>query len=237
MRQREVRRSQQPPQPVSEGWGEDVGGRHLRGSGMRTLLLSDRMTPLRIISWERAYSLVMSGKVDVLEVYEADPIRTPRGTLPRPAVLRLHTVVPRARTFKFKRKRVFARDNYSCCYCGDVLRRPDGTPDRRRLTIDHVVPRSIARKSGDRVSIPSGEEIGVTSWQNVLTACPECNHRKGSKTLESLGLKPLRQPEAPTSMTVVRMAILASNRPSPPEWSAYLPDDDLWRGIVRVPAA
>jgi 5-methylcytosine-specific restriction endonuclease McrA len=40
-------------------------------------------------------------------------------------------------------------------------------PGRKRLTIDHILPRSRG---------------GVTSWENCVAACEACNHAKGGRT-------------------------------------------------------
>lgn len=57
------------------------------------------------------------------------------------------------------RKAVFARDNFTCQYCGDR-----GV----RLECDHVVP------------IAKG---GLTDMGNLVTACFVCNRSKGAKLL------------------------------------------------------
>ena len=55
------------------------------------------------------------------------------------------------------RRALFARDEWSCVYCGT---------SGGRLTLDHVVPRS---RGGDSV------------WENVVTACAACNLRKADR--------------------------------------------------------
>jgi 5-methylcytosine-specific restriction endonuclease McrA len=60
-----------------------------------------------------------------------------------------------------KRQEIFARDEYRCVYCGQVLPSED-------LTIDHVQARS---RGGDR------------SGGNLVTACRACNVRKGRRRL------------------------------------------------------
>ena len=77
--------------------------------------------------------------------------------MPRPVVIRLVTYVrvPRdTHRRKITRRAVFARDNWTCQYCGS----------RGQLTVDHVIPRS---KGGD------------SSWENIVASCAPCNRRKG----------------------------------------------------------
>jgi 5-methylcytosine-specific restriction endonuclease McrA len=50
------------------------------------------------------------------------------------------------------------------------------------LTIDHLVPRHL-----------NGQHI----WTNVVTACAQCNHRKGGRTLEEAHMHLLRIPREP----------------------------------------
>ena len=69
------------------------------------------------------------------------------------------------------KKRIWARDNYICQYCGldmkeDFELRKTGKLKRYklRITIDHKLPKS---KGGD------------WSDNNLLTACKKCNSKKG----------------------------------------------------------
>jgi 5-methylcytosine-specific restriction endonuclease McrA len=58
----------------------------------------------------------------------------------------------------FSRRTIYKRDGNQCMYCG---RRP-GTEE---LTIDHIIPRS---------------EGGLTTWENCVLACVECNSKKAN---------------------------------------------------------
>ena len=67
-------------------------------------------------------------------------------TLPGPTVIRLkaYVKIPRnAHRRKITRRAVFARDRWTCQYCGQ---------ERGNLTVDHVIPRS-----------KGGVELGTTS--------------------------------------------------------------------------
>jgi hypothetical protein len=55
---------------------------------------------------------------------------------------------------------VFARDDYTCSYCGSR---------GKRLECDHIVP------------VAKG---GSHGFDNLTTACKPCNRRKGSKTVQ-----------------------------------------------------
>ena len=70
---------------------------------------------------------------------------------------------------------LFRRDDYICLYCGEEL-------PPAMLTRDHVVPLSAG---------------GRDTWENVVTACQPCNHRKDNHTLEDIGMRLLAVPYAP----------------------------------------
>jgi hypothetical protein len=72
-------------------------------------------------------------------------------------------------------KRLFRRDSNMCMYCGDYLYDFE-------LTRDHVVPVSRG---------------GADTWENVVTACRECNHRKDNRMLSEIGMRLLAVPYAP----------------------------------------
>jgi 5-methylcytosine-specific restriction endonuclease McrA len=98
---------------------------------------------------------------------------------------------------KLSRREVFARDRHTCQYCGRQ------THD---LTLDHVMPRHRG---------------GGHSWENLVTACKSCNHRKGGKTLDEARLRLHRDPYEP------RSDIYSLFKP-------YLADDrnDAWRSYL-----
>lgn len=70
---------------------------------------------------------------------------------------------------------LFQRDRNLCLYCGQLF--PSGL-----LTRDHVVPVSHG---------------GATAWENCVTACERCNHKKADRTPEQAGMKLLAVPYTP----------------------------------------
>ncbi|NOY43864.1 MAG: HNH endonuclease [Deltaproteobacteria bacterium] len=71
---------------------------------------------------------------------------------------------------------LFRRDAYLCLYCGRRFRRKD-------LSRDHVTPLSRG---------------GTDTWNNVVTACKRCNHRKSGRTPEEAGMQLLAVPFTPS---------------------------------------
>lgn len=75
----------------------------------------------------------------------------------------------------FSRRNLFKRDQMTCQYCGCQ-------PGSSELTIDHVLPRS---------------QGGITSWENTVLACVDCNRKKADRTPAQAHMKLLKTPKKP----------------------------------------
>lgn len=154
---------------------------------MGCLTLNASFEPLALLPVRRALRLVIDRKAEILEVDEARIFRSERRSLPCPVVIRLvrYVHVPR----KFRRQVtntfLFARDRYTCQYCG---RARSALRGREFLTRDHVVPLS---RGGDN------------SWRNVVTSCSACNNRKGNRLPEEAHMQPLHAPTEPNYVELV----------------------------------
>ena len=127
----------------------------------------------------------------------AQTLHAERMSMPRPAVIRLRVYVrvPRdAHSRKITRRAVFARDQWTCQYCGE---------ERGTLTVDHVIPRSKG---------------GPSTWDNIVAACAPCNRRKGDRLPLQAGMQPLSKPRVPNSTIFVHVATPRI----PPVWEPYL---------------
>jgi 5-methylcytosine-specific restriction endonuclease McrA len=123
------------------------------------LVLNQNYEPLNVCNVRRALVLVIGGKAEILEA-SSRAIASPTASFESPSVIRLVYLIRRPRPrVKLSRREIFIRDSYTCQYC-----------DRQMtdLTIDHVIPRS---RGGQHV------------WDNVVSACRQCNHRKGGKSI------------------------------------------------------
>ena len=139
------------------------------------LVLNQNYEPLNVCNLPRAFRLVFGEKAEVIE-YDHQVIRTPRTSFRAPSVIRLQHQIRRPRPrVKLSRREIFARDRHTCQYCGRQ------THD---LTLDHIVPRHRG---------------GGHTWENLVTACKACNHRKGGKTLEEARFRLQRPPFEPRS--------------------------------------
>ncbi len=163
-----------------------------------TLLLSQSYEPIKVIPWQRAFTLLLLGKVEVLEEYERN-VKTVTIVFKMPAVVRLLRAFRRhKKPVKFSRVNIYARDRYRCQYCGD--KSPMAV-----LTYDHVVPRA---------------QGGRTSWTNIVTACYTCNARKGNRTPKQADMKLRKAPVRPNWVPAVSIRI--SRKSVPDAWTDYL---------------
>jgi 5-methylcytosine-specific restriction endonuclease McrA len=162
----------------------------------RVLVLNASYEPINVCTVRRATVLILKERAEVLE--QADwHLHAESFTMPRPVVIRLITYVriPRdAHSRKITRRAVFARDGWSCQYCGT---------SHGNLTVDHVIPRSKG---------------GNSSWENIVTCCAPCNRRKGDRLPKQANMHPRNQPKPPPATIFVHVATPRV----PAAWQQYL---------------
>ena len=170
----------------------------------RTLLLSQGYEPIKVISWQRAMTLLTLDKVDVIEEYDAE-IRATSIIVKVPAVVRLRKAFRRyAKLVKFSRVNIYARDGYRCQYCGTKC-------SISELTYDHVVPRSRG---------------GKTSWDNIVSCCYACNAKKANRTPAEAKMVLRSTPTRPAWVPSVEIRV--STKSIPDAWRDYV----YWTGEV-----
>jgi 5-methylcytosine-specific restriction endonuclease McrA len=164
-----------------------------------TLLLNQSYEPLQIVGWQRAITLLWQGKVEVLEEHDEE-IRSISFSMKIPSVMRMLTMVrlKRRTPVKFTRLNIFTRDGYTCQYCAEKF-------DSEDLTFDHVVP------------VAQG---GRKSWDNIATACVDCNSKKEGRTPEQAKMKLLKKPRQPTWTQAITVTL--GLRKTPATWADYL---------------
>jgi 5-methylcytosine-specific restriction endonuclease McrA len=161
------------------------------------LVLNASYEPINVCTVKRAAVLILKNRAEMIERGEW-ALHAESLTLPRPLVIRLLTYVriPRdAHRRKITRRAVFARDRWTCQYCGH---------ERGNLTVDHVIPRSKG---------------GASTWENIVTCCAPCNRRKGDRLPAQANMVPRRTPKAPNPTIFIHVA--APSIPS--AWEQYLP--------------
>ena len=146
------------------------------------ILLNSDYSFLNTINWKRAMRLIAKGKVETLKVTNMiieSAEKTWRIAIPK--VLRLIKLVRSIYKTKvpFSKKNVIYRDGMICQYCGK-------TP--KKLTIDHVIPKSKGGKS---------------TFENCVAACKPCNNNKNDRTPKEAGMYLLKKPFQPTIMEFI----------------------------------
>ena len=137
------------------------------------LVLNQNYQPLNICNVRRAVVLLGRGKAELMKNGRGQ-IQGVSWTIPLPSVIRMMYLVRRPMIRRrLSRRAVFYRDGFTCQYCGKQT---------KSLTLDHVVPRS---RRGPHV------------WQNVVSACIPCNHRKAGRTPKEAGMRLRRPATAP----------------------------------------
>jgi 5-methylcytosine-specific restriction endonuclease McrA len=163
----------------------------------RTLVLTSWYFPHKIVTWEAAITLSYLNKVDVIVTYD-EVVRSPSTTIELPAVVRLKKRTSAAkRGVKFSRMNVYLRDGFACAYCRVKL-------PVNKLTYDHVIPRA---------------QGGRTEWENIVTACCECNAAKGNRTPDQSGMFPVHHPYKPATLPLLPPFIDPAS--APVEWRDF----------------
>jgi 5-methylcytosine-specific restriction endonuclease McrA len=160
------------------------------------LVLNATFEPINVCSVRRAVVLLLKEKAECLE-HASWELRSENTAMSRPVVIRLvsYVTVPRdAHRRKITRRAVFARDSWTCQYCGS----------RSNLTVDHVIPRSKG---------------GGSNWENIVASCAPCNRRKGDRLPRQAGMMPRRAPRTPRAEVFIHVA----SPTIPAAWRAYLP--------------
>jgi 5-methylcytosine-specific restriction endonuclease McrA len=157
------------------------------------LVLNKSWMPVHVISWKRSMNLIVRDEVLILDS-EFAPYNFEEWTkvsptlkgyptvasvsmtiaVPEIIVLRHYNKLP-DRDVKYTRENLFQRDKYTCQYCTKAFR-------RKYLTVDHVIPSS---------------RNGSNNWDNLVTACFDCNSKKADRTPGEAGMHLLNIPKKP----------------------------------------
>jgi 5-methylcytosine-specific restriction endonuclease McrA len=159
------------------------------------LVLNATYEPINVCTVRRAVVLLLKDKAEVIERADWE-LHSASATIARPVVIRLvaYVRIPRdSHRRRITRRAVFARDQWTCQYCGS----------RSNLTVDHVVPRSKG---------------GASSWENIVASCAPCNRRKGNALPRQAGMHLVRTPRAPSPSVFIQVA----SPTIPVAWRAYL---------------
>jgi 5-methylcytosine-specific restriction endonuclease McrA len=137
------------------------------------LVLNANYEPLNVCTTRRALGLMFTDKASLV-MNGRGTIRTVSEAFPAPSIIRIDRMIKRPRpVVKLTKAEVFRRDNFTCQYCGTHT---------NHLTIDHIVPRHLG---------------GSHTWENLVAACPNCNHKKGGRTINQANLQLIKKPKTP----------------------------------------
>src|SRR5260370_4518025 len=176
------------------------------------LVLNKLFMAIHVISVRRAFCLLVKDLADVVSLEdgqfaaynfatwrevsecraanfrqeEDDWVRTPSSEIQVPRFIRLLTYdkLPK-QTVKFNRRNIFARDNNQCQYCGRKF-------PTTELSLDHVNPRS---------------QGGLSTWENIVCACVNCNVKKGGRTPKQAHMTLIRKPEKPKRSPMLNLKL------------------------------
>ena len=152
--------------------------------------------PLSVWNWQDTIKAVFMDRVNIVSEYD-QVVRSPSFEFRLPSVVCLKTYVKPAKFPAFTRFNVFLRDRFTCQYCGG----------KHELTFDHLIPRSKG---------------GITTWENIVSACSPCNLKKGGKLPAEAHMWPANKPIRPSVNQ-----LHANGRAFPPNylhesWQDYL---------------
>ena len=159
------------------------------------LILNQNYEPLSVCNVKKAIVLLYLGKAELIESHNGRKIRSVTVTMPFPSIVRLsmYVRVPYKKII-LSRKNILRRDGHHCQYCGcnDVP-----------LTVDHIIPKA---------------RLGEDTWENLVTACVDCNNRKGDRTPEEANMKLFRKTMRPNHVAFIRHFVGTLDE----RWKPYL---------------
>lgn len=100
----------------------------------------------------------------------------------------------------FNRKNIYARDRNTCQYCGK--RKP-----LKELTFDHIIPRSRG---------------GRNTFENIVTCCKKCNHKKGNRTPKESNMVLIKRPVKPRWRSYVKIPFSRLKEVKLQLWQTFL---------------
>jgi 5-methylcytosine-specific restriction endonuclease McrA len=173
-----------------------------------TLVLNRDMNPIKLLpvstlSWQNAIRAVYAGNATIVHEYDDWEVHSPSVTIKVPSVIMVRNYVHYAKELPWNDEYLKLRDDYKCQYC--LKNFPS-----QLLTQDHVTPRKFG---------------GKTSWDNIVSACGPCNHKRG----HNIKIRPFRAPYKPTYWELVEKIKKLPLVVPDESWVSYLnwPEENL----------
>jgi 5-methylcytosine-specific restriction endonuclease McrA len=148
--------------------------------GRKVLVLNQDYRPVTVCNVQRAFGLLFLDKAELVTNANGLYYHTVSRSFPVPSIIRLNRFVNIPyRGVVLSRQNIFKRDGFRCQYCGAG----------DNLTLDHVVPKSRG---------------GSSDWGNLITACKNCNSKKGDFTPQEVNMIFSRAPFKPSFIMFLR---------------------------------
>ena len=147
----------------------------------RVLVLNATYEPINVCSVRRAVVLMLKDKAEIIEHAEWE-LRSEHTAISRPVVIRLvsYVKVPReAHRRKITRRAVFARDGWTCQYCGS----------NSNLTVDHVIRGRTSSPPAHRATAARGTASHATPTC-IPGALPGCRGQRSSSPCRARRSRP-----------------------------------------------
>ena len=161
----------------------------------KTLVLDSSYMARSIVPSTRAFVIVYKGNAEVIEEHpEEFKMVNEDLHIKKPSIIRIPRYVKNGQQkVTLNKGNILRRDGFACVYCG--------SREKRKLTIDHVIPQSKG---------------GPNTWANLVTACFDCNNKKGSMSLEEFGAH-IENPRKPHYLMLMKQQNFIYD-----EWKPYL---------------
>jgi 5-methylcytosine-specific restriction endonuclease McrA len=191
---------------------------------METLVLNKNYVAICVTNWKRAINLVYLDRAYVIDedyrMYNFNDwceiskymdehpsgfVHTPklRIAIPEVIALKFYDKYPKSEV-KFTRRNIYELYGYKCCYCGKKF-------PSSELNLDHIIPKSRG---------------GKTDWSNVVTACLQCNIKKGNNLPREVGMQLKIKPKKPEKVSRLYL-ILNSPVKIKSSWQKFI-DNLYW---------
>lgn len=170
----------------------------------KCLVIDNAHIARSVISTERAFVISYKGNAEIIAEHpESFGLVNPELTIMKPSIIKVNLYVDiRQQKVPLNRENIYKRDNYECVYCGNGK--------RHLLTLDHVDPQAKG---------------GGNTWDNLVTACFDCNQEKADLTIEEYVEKVMEEGRDITWPDPKRphyLMLMKKLEYLPEEWKHYL---------------
>ena len=156
----------------------------------QVIVLNNGYQPLNIVSAKKAIKMLIKDKVEVLSSYDDKVFSTWQCAINAPIIVKMkyfvNTTNKMRKNVPLTRRNIYERDNGKCQYCGKDI-------SISQLTFDHVMPRSRG---------------GLTTWENIVASCKDCNTRKGNKLPNECGMILKTRPIRPNVPMIDQVSLM-----------------------------